>query len=207
MLPEGRNDIRTVEIHVILSPPIRIMKWMNTQARVLKGAGTLAEETDWEAAYREYLPRVYNFFLYRVGDEPLVEDLTSVVFEKAWRGRKRYRRDLGAFSTWLFTIARNVAADHFRRNSREVPLESIHGQSDASSVDETVQRREDFAQLNLLLSRLPARERELVALKYGAGLNNREIARLTRLSESNVGTILNRVIEKLRIEMEVNHER
>jgi RNA polymerase sigma-70 factor (ECF subfamily) len=173
----------------------------------MKGAGTLVEETDWEAAYREYLPRVYNFLLYRIGDEALVEDLTAIVFEKAWRGRKRYRRDLGAFSTWLFTIARNAAADHFRRNGREVPLESIRGQADASSVDETVQRKDDFAQLNLLLSRLPARERELVALKYGAGLNNREIARLTRLSESNVGTILNRVIEKLRIEMEVNHER
>jgi RNA polymerase sigma factor (sigma-70 family) len=180
---------------------------MNTQTRVLKGAEALAEETDWEAAYREYLPRVYNFLLYRVGDEALVEDLTAIVFEKAWRGRKRYRRDLGAFSTWLFTIARNAAADHFRRNGREVSLESIRAQADASSVDETVQRREDFAQLNLLLFLLPARERELVALKYGAGLNNREIARLTRLSESNVGTILNRVIEKLRIEMEVNHER
>jgi RNA polymerase sigma-70 factor (ECF subfamily) len=180
---------------------------MNTQTRVMKGATSLAKDTDWEAAYREYLPRVYNFLLYRIGDVSLVEDLTSAVFEKAWRGRNRYRRDLGAFSTWLFTIARNAATDHFRRNGREVPLESIHGQADTSSLDETVQRRDDFAQLNLLLSRLPARERELVALKYGAGLNNREIARLTRLSESNVGTILNRVIEKLRIEMEVNHER
>lgn len=167
----------------------------------------MAEEIDWEAAYREYLPRVYNFLLYRVGNVSLVEDLTSVVFEKAWRGRKRYRRDLGVFSTWLFTIARNVTADHFRRNGREVPLESIRAQADIPTLDETVQRNEDFAQLNILLSRLPARERELVALKYGAGLNNREIARLTRLSESNVGTILNRVIEKLRIEMEVNHER
>lgn len=173
----------------------------------MKGIKAVADETDWEAVYREYLPRVYNFFLYRVEDKPLAEDMTAAVFEKAWRGRGRYERDLGAFSTWLFTIARNVAADYFRRNGREVPLESTRAQAGAPSLDETVQRNEDFAQLNLLLSRLPARERELVAFKYGAGLNNREIARLTRLSESNVGTILNRVIEKLRIEMEVNHER
>jgi len=46
-----------------------------------------------------------------------------------------------------------------------------------------------------------------VAFKYGAGLNNREIARLTRLSESNVGIILYRVVEKLRSEMEVKDER
>ena len=49
-----------------------------------------------------------------------------------------------------------------------------------------------------LLAALPDRERELVALKYGAGLTNRAIARLTGLTESNVGTILHRAIVALR---------
>ncbi|RPJ18915.1 MAG: hypothetical protein EHM33_31170, partial [Chloroflexi bacterium] len=83
---------------------------MNTRTDTLKGDYTLAEEIDWEAAYKEYLPRVYNFFCYRVSDESLAEDLTAGTFEKAWRARSRFRRDLSAFSTWLFTIARNVAA-------------------------------------------------------------------------------------------------
>jgi len=178
---------------------------MNT--RVLKGAYTLAEEIDWEAAYKEYLPRVYNFFRYRVSDESLVEDLTAATFEKAWRGRARFQRDLSAFSTWLFTIARNVATDHFRRRGRGLPLEAVRERADPASLEETIQRKQDSARLRALLSRLPVRERELVAFKYGAGLNNREIARLTRLSESNVGTILHRTVEKLRIELEVNHER
>lgn len=167
----------------------------------------MAKETDWEAAYKEYLPRVYNFLLYRAGDEALAEDLTAVVFEKAWRGRESYQHDLGAFSTWLFTIARNVVADHFRRKDRELPLEVVRGHADPVSLEETIQHRQEAARLSSLLARLPERERELVAFKYGAGLNNREIARLTRLSESNVGTILNRVVEKLRIEMEEDHER
>jgi RNA polymerase sigma-70 factor (ECF subfamily) len=162
---------------------------------------------DWEAAYKEYLPRVYNFFCYHVSDELLAEDLTASTFEKAWRGRTRFRRDLSAFSTWLFTIARNVATDHFRRKDRELPLEVASEQADPASVEETVQNNHDFARLISILSQFPARERELIAFKYGAGLNNREIARLTRLSESNVGTILNRTVEKLRIEMEVDHER
>ena len=180
---------------------------MNTQTRIWKGAGTLAEQTDWETAYREYLPRIYNFFRYRLSDESLAEDLTAAVFEKAWRGRKRYQRDLSAFSTWLFTIARNVAADHFRRGERDIPLYAVRGQTDPASLEEAVQHRQDSARLEVLLSQLPERERELVAFKYGAGLNNREIARLTRLSESNVGTILHRVVEKFRLELEVNHER
>lgn len=178
---------------------------MSTQA--LKRTYTLAEEIDWEAAYKEYLPRVYNFFCYHVSGESRAEDLTPATFEKAWRGRSRFRRDLGAFSTWLFTIARNVATDHFHRKDRELPLETVHEQADRVSLEETVQHHQDFAQLVSILSQFPARERELIAFKYGAGLTNREIARLTRLSESNVGTILNRTVEKLRIEMEVNHER
>ncbi len=167
----------------------------------------MAEEIDWEAAYREFLPRVYNFFRYQVGDRTLAEDLTSTTFEKAWRGRSRFDRDLSAFSTWLFTIARNVATDYFRRKGRDIPLDAIREQADSASLEETVQRNHDFARLSALLSQLSARERELIAFKYGAGLNNREIARLTRLSASNVGVILYRVVEKLRAELEVHHER
>jgi len=162
----------------------------------------LAEEIDWEAVYKEHLPRVYNFFCYHVIDELLAEDLTGATFERAWCGRSRFRRDLGSFSTWLFTIARNVATDHFRRRGREIPLEVAGEQADPAVLEETVQHHQDFAQLVSILSRFPARERELIAFKYGAGLTNREIARLTHLSESNVGTILNRTIE-----MEVDHER
>ena len=180
---------------------------MKTQTRTFKGAHALTEEIDWEATYREYLPRVYNFFRYRVGDRSLAEDLTAATFEKAWRGRSRFRHDLGAFSTWLFTIARNVGIDYFRKKEPDIPLEGIREQADPKSLEETVQLKHDSTRLSDLLSQLPSRERELVAFKYGAGLNSREIAGLTHLSESNVGVILYRVVGKLRIEMDVDHER
>src|SRR5258708_37311973 len=51
-----------------------------------------ANEADWDALYANQLPRVYNFFRYRVGDGPVAEDLTSATFEKAWTTRHRYRR-------------------------------------------------------------------------------------------------------------------
>ena len=145
---------------------------MSARSQILKGTYTLTGEVDWETAYKEYLPRVYNFFRYRVGDASLSEDLTADVFEKAWRGRARFRRDLGAFSTWLFTIARNAATDHFRRNGRDVLLEAVRELQDPTSLEEIAQREHDFAKLNTLLSQLPAREHELIALKYSAELNN-----------------------------------
>jgi len=164
-------------------------------------------EVDWEAIYAEQLPRVYNFFRYRVGDGPVAEDLTATTFEKAWRKRARYLHNLGAFSTWLITIARNVATDHFRKNHNELSLDDARDQPAPVPLEETVQRRHDFYHLSMLLSRLSTRERELIAYKYGAGLNNRTIARLTRLGESNVGTILNRSVNKLRAAWEVEDER
>jgi RNA polymerase sigma-70 factor (ECF subfamily) len=159
-------------------------------------------DIDWDAVYADQLPRVYNYFRYRVGDDALAEDLTATTFEKAWRARKRYRRDRAAFSTWLFTIARNVATDYYRRRRPTVPLSALSQRVDGTSVEEIVQRRDRLARLGALLAALPPRERELISLKYGAGLTNRSIARLTGLSESNVGTILHRVVSRLRAKWE-----
>ncbi|MDX1992798.1 MAG: sigma-70 family RNA polymerase sigma factor [bacterium] len=162
------------------------------------------DEIDWEAVYWEQMPRIYNFFRYRVADEALAEDLTATTFEKAWKAREGYRRDLSAFSTWLFTIARNTAADYFRQPRTEVPLDAAPEMAvfGGRPVEEAVQHEGDLLRLALLLTDLNAREREIIALKYGAELTNRAIADLLRISESNVGTILHRVVQRLRTQWE-----
>lgn len=157
-----------------------------------------ARATDWEARFAEELPRVYNFFRYRVGPGAVAEDLTSTTFEKAWGSRDRYREDRAGFETWLFAVARNVATDHFRRIRPSVPLDDIAELPGGSTPDEVAERRSDEARLGALIARRSERERELLALKYGAELTNRDIARMTGLSESNVGTILHRAVEALR---------
>ena len=157
-----------------------------------------ASETDWDALYTRELPRVYNFFRYRVGHGPDAEDLTAETFLKAWGARARYRRDLAGFSTWLFTIAGRVGIDHFRRRREHLPLESAADVPSGPTPEDHAVRRSDADRLARLLSALGDRERELVALKYGAELSNREISGLCGLSESNVGTILHRTVETLR---------
>ena len=161
-------------------------------------AADAAAEIDWEAVYTVEMPRIFNYFWYRIGDAELAEDLTATTFEKAWRARARYRTKRAAFSTWLHTIARNVASDYFRRQHGTQPLDELHAQPDAQSPAALAEQHDEAARLTCLLAALPARERELIALKYGAGLNNREIAKMTTLTESNVGTVLNRVVSKLR---------
>ena len=157
-----------------------------------------AREADWDALYELELPRILNFFRYRVGHGPEAEDLTSITFEKAWRARQRYRRDLASFRTWLYAIARNVAVDHFRQRREHAPIEEAEGLAGGETPEDLAVRRSDVARLSHLLALLPDRERELLALKYGAGLTNRAIARTTGLSESNVGTIVHRTVQLLR---------
>jgi RNA polymerase sigma-70 factor, ECF subfamily len=162
-----------------------------------------ATEEDFEQFYYAELPRVYNFFRYRFGDGPQAEDLTSETFEKAWKHREKYKRDLSALSTWIFTIARNVAIDYYRKKDNEVSLnEAVNSPSNEMTIDELAQQHIEYARLSILLAQLVDRDRELVALKYGAGLTNRAIAGLSGLTESNVAVILHRAVHTLRDEWE-----
>lgn len=162
----------------------------------LPGASTT--ELDWNAVYAEQLPRVYNYFRFRLGIHSDIDDLTSRTFEKAWKARAQYRSDIAGFSTWLFGIARNIAADDFRSRHVHLPLEAARDRAGESSPEDEAARHSDMARLGRLTARLSERQQEILALKYGAALNNRLIARITGLSESNVGTILQRMVEKLR---------
>ena len=162
---------------------------------------TTSESINWKELYEHLLPRVFHFFWYKTGDKLVAEELTALTFEKAWSSRERYRKDEGGFRFWLFGIAQKVAADHFRRSRPEVPLEAVDLAS-GQNVERELESRLDVERLASLVTRLPERERTLIALKYGAELNNREIARQTGLSESNVGTILARTVSRLRAEWE-----
>jgi RNA polymerase sigma-70 factor (ECF subfamily) len=155
-------------------------------------------EPDWDTVYAEQLPRIYNFFCYRLRDQAAAEDLTAQTFEKAWRARHRYRKDLAAFATWLVAIARNVATDHLRARRDHAPLEAADEVAAPGTPEDEHARTQDRERLAALVERLPERERELIALKYGAGMTNRAIAELTGLSESNVGTIVHRAVQTLR---------
>lgn len=155
-------------------------------------------DADWDAVYAEQLPRIYNYFRFRLAADADVEDLTARVFEKAWSARTRYRQDLAGFSTWLYRIAQNVGVDYLRSRRAHASLEAANEVAAERTPEGDHERASDLARLAALTASLPERERELIALKYGAGLSNRAIAPLVGLSESNVGSILHRAVQALR---------
>lgn len=168
---------------------------------VQKALTASVEDIDWESVVNNELPRLYNYFRYRLGDETVAEDLTSLVLEKAWLKRHRYRRDRAAFSAWLFTIAKNEVIAYLRKRRISMPI-SMAEDVTAETTEHILEHSQDLQTLSRLLAGLAERERELISLKFGADLNNREISAVTGLSESNVGTTLSRVLQKLRKQWE-----
>ena len=151
--------------------------------------------------YEHYMPKVFRYISYRVGDVDLVEDLTSAVFEKVLTKLDSYRSNKAAFSTWLMTVARNTVIDHYRVRSRKITIsieETFEPASEEISPEEEVVRKEELQRLETYFRELSRQEQEIIHLRFGVELNNRQIAKIVDLSESNVGTKLYRTICKLR---------
>jgi RNA polymerase sigma factor (sigma-70 family) len=158
-----------------------------------------------EDIYDEHVWRVYAFFAYRLGTREDAEDLTQATFERAMGALRRYDSSKGTPLTWLMAIAHNLLIDYFRRQAgrRTRPLddEVLDGDSALAAPIDEVSLGLD-PDLAAALELLTERERELVALRYGADLSGPEIAALKGLSLANVQQILSRSLRRMRAALE-----
>jgi RNA polymerase sigma-70 factor, ECF subfamily len=170
-------------------------------AQILTSPPLPAAETSWErfeALYRSSRDDVHAYVLTLLRDRSAAEDVTELAFERAYRRRRTFDRRRGEERAWLFGIARNAALDELRRRRRLATLISEPDDRVDPGADDGAEVALRRTSVRVALAKLPARERELVALKFHAGLTNAEIARVLGVSESNTGTLLYRTMEKLR---------
>lgn len=171
---------------------------------LLAPAAAAPEATDrlFEELYRETRDDLYAYVAGLLRDRTAAEDVTALAFERAYRKRSRFDSKRGTHRAWIFGIARNAALDEIRRRGRHAELGFEPADESAPDPDEHVESAMRRATVREAMAKLTARERELVALKYFAGLGNAEIAAVVGISESNAGTRVHRVVEKLRKECE-----
>ena len=182
---------------VMDSPPARSTGVNETLVAPALEAPTEADAA-FEALYRSSRDDVFAYVAGLLRDRGAAEDVTAQAFERAYRRRSRFDPRRGTRRAWLFGIARNAAVDELRRRSRVAELVAEPADESSIGAEEAAEVAARRATLRAAIAELSARERELVALKFFAGLANAEIAAVIGVSESNAGTRIHRVVEKLR---------
>ena len=141
----------------------------------------------------ELVRRVYAYVAYRLGAGLDAEDVTGNVFERAVRFRDRYDPRRGTPLVWLLAIARHAVADH-RRPVHQHLDESLEPAAPGDVAEDAVRR----LTLHQAVARLASRDRELIALRYGADLSAREIGTILGLRTNAVEVALHRALGRLR---------
>ncbi len=161
---------------------------------------------DLSTIYEEYYDAVFAYIISRVRYESAAEDLASSTWRKVFEKLDTFDESKGIMRQWIFGIARNEI-NMYHRLYYVKKFISLTGFEDSVAVNEKpaleqAQDKETSARLLAALDKLKNTERDIVALKFYSGLNNRQIAAMAKLSESNIGTIVNRAVNKLRILLE-----
>lgn len=155
--------------------------------------------------YDYFFPRVYNFIFGKVKNSDQADDIISRTFEKMFTRLYDYDSTKGAFSTWIFRIALNEMNDLFRRQKRrnEAGWEDFFDPADnRNTPEQQILSDEGDNHLLLALDQLKDREKRIVSLKYFTGISNKEIAEMEDMTPSNVGVVLHRALDKLRVILE-----
>ncbi len=150
--------------------------------------------------FTHYYYKLYKYTLYRVGDHDITEDLVSEVFEKVVAKYSTYNPRKAKISTWLYAITNNTIINYYKKNNVCDPINPEYKEF-GQSAEESVIENESREYLLKALMHLDERSRNVIALKFGAGITNREIAQMLDLTETNVGTIIYRSLRYLREEL------
>jgi RNA polymerase sigma-70 factor (ECF subfamily) len=155
--------------------------------------------------YDRYVQPLYRYLLSRIGDVQGAEEVTAQTFLSALEGFPHYRHR-GKFAAWLFSIARNKAADYFRHERHELgshQAASLPVETDL--LQQTIQT-ERVAKLAGLISELNEDERELIRLRFIAEMRFAEIAALIDRKEDTVKKSLYRLLARLKSQMEESYD-
>jgi RNA polymerase sigma-70 factor (ECF subfamily) len=155
-----------------------------------------------QALYQRYLRRVYAYVAARVGNPQDAEDVVSEIFLRVIRHLDRlHKPQQTSFAAWLFVIARHAVTDHYRRNgqaARLIPLGSAeHLPQPGAQPDALLSEADETARLGQMIALLPERKREIITLRYYAGLRNHEIAAVLGIGEKTVSATLSRALNDL----------
>lgn len=155
------------------------------------------------ALYDFYFPKIYSFVFKRTGSREVTEDIVSTTFIKVFTGLKTFQaKNENSLAAWLYRIAGNKLIDYYRSQGRKpvINIDSIAEPVDSSQNPHL----ELISQLNReviqkVLASLPARDQQILHLKFFADLDNVEIAQTLEIKANNVGVCLFRALKRFQV--------
>jgi RNA polymerase sigma-70 factor, ECF subfamily len=154
-------------------------------------------DLDFAAICEENLDGVFGYLLYLTGNRTVAEDLAAETFERALRRLRRFDPRRGTARTWLLTLARSTALDHFRSEERRRRREGTYALQEPEVVESELLGHGYSPALEAALQSLSAGEREVVALRVLLDLDGETAARLLGISPTACSTRLHRALQKL----------
>src|SRR3989344_4154392 len=160
--------------------------------------------------YREYFAPIYRFVLFKTKHKETAEDITQTAFARALGAMSNYRDKGVPFLSWLYTIARNLCLDHFKKKSDVVPADpdiwwaEVEGNLPA---DKFSQVKETSEALWRAMEALSDEQREVVVLRFIEEKSYVEIAELLDKNEEALRALNYRAMKILKEEMKkMNYE-
>lgn len=153
--------------------------------------------------FDHYHPRLYRYALARVGSSQDAEDIASETFARVLRDLDRFRWRGAGFDAWLFRIAHNLVMDHFRRGGRETVDEGLMEteEMDLRTPETALLESELTQEVQAMLSHLSQDQKDVIALRFAAGLDTNETAAALGKKANAVRQLQFRALETLRQRM------
>jgi RNA polymerase sigma-70 factor (ECF subfamily) len=168
--------------------------------RLLVDAAKTGDERALSELYQAYFPRVYRYILARTGNTYDAEDLTEEVFMRVLEAIDRFQWREAPFSAWLFRIAHNALISQRRKETSRGRTSQLNDglPVDSAGPEELVEGRLILNEVMQAAARLPDAQRQVISLRFAAGLSVAETARAMGKGEGNVKVIQHKAIAKLR---------
>ncbi|HKV32440.1 MAG TPA: sigma-70 family RNA polymerase sigma factor [Candidatus Dormibacteraeota bacterium] len=152
--------------------------------------------------YDRHVDGIYRFVRARLSNAAAAEDVTAEVFVDALRGISRYQDRGRPFSCWLYRIAVNAVADHYRHEASTAELSEELADT-ATQVEATAIRHLEVQAVWRLVEDLPPQQRVAMTLRFRDDLSAREAAAVMGKSEAAVKLLIYRAVRRLRSEVAV----
>lgn len=156
----------------------------------------------YESWYNADMPSLFGYLFYQTQDRDLAQEITASTCLRALERLDQFDPHRGKLKNWIFGIARNQLREHLRSERRRPAPLTLTDVAECLVTDEGLEldfdEQETFLEVLNHVDSLGEREREIIALRYGAGLSNAEIAPMLEITSNHVAVLLGRAISTLK---------